>query len=127
MYRIASFMLLFLSFLPSAVKIREPILLLATNGGYGTYMGEILKTEGINEYRMDSVEDANFREAFINQFDIVVLAEPVNDPAQAVRSALIQSHSRDYLVVPVGHSKFSLSMLAYTCQAFPSSGQLLRA
>jgi hypothetical protein len=51
-----------------------PILLLATEKNYGVYTGEILKTEGFNEFQMDSLTD-NTSLDDLRKFDIVILTE----------------------------------------------------
>ena len=59
----------------------SPILLLATNEHFGTYTGQILLAEGFNEYEVDSIGGANVDETFLQQFNVVILAQPaVTDP-----------------------------------------------
>jgi hypothetical protein len=55
--------------------ITEPILILATNAGYGTYTAELLKTEGFNEYRIDSLSDPGLTLKRLKRFDRIILAE----------------------------------------------------
>jgi hypothetical protein len=52
-----------------------PILLLATDADFGTYTGEILRAEGFNEFRTDSLSDEKITQAFLRQFDLVILTE----------------------------------------------------
>ena len=65
-------------------KPGKPILILATETGFGTYTGEILKTEGFNEFKIDSLTDAKVTLSYLKKFDLVILAEselglPVKD------------------------------------------------
>ena len=53
----------------------EPILILATHIGFGTYTAEIMKAEGYNEFCLDSVTSRKFSVAYLRQFDHVVLGE----------------------------------------------------
>jgi hypothetical protein len=52
-----------------------PILVLATNVNFGTYTAEILKAEGFNEYKIDSLTDTKVTTSYLNQFDVVILGE----------------------------------------------------
>lgn len=57
-----------------------PILILATDNGFGTYTGEILKTEGWNEFAMDSLTSKNVTAKYLNKFELIILAESKIDP-----------------------------------------------
>lgn len=59
----------------AAVYKDHPILLLATSSEYGTYTGEILKTEGFNEFQLDSLSGPKISLPYLNRFDVVILAE----------------------------------------------------
>jgi hypothetical protein len=52
-----------------------PILVLADDSGFGSYTGEILKAEGFNEFRLDSLEGNKLTSNGLNKFDIVILAK----------------------------------------------------
>lgn len=52
-----------------------PILVLATDKNFGSFTGEILKTEGFNEFQMDLVTDAKITLKYLNKFDVVILTE----------------------------------------------------
>jgi hypothetical protein len=52
-----------------------PILVLATNASFGSYTCEILKTEGFNEFKLDSLTDVNISLQYLKQFDIVILGK----------------------------------------------------
>ena len=52
-----------------------PILVLATNDNFGLFACEILKTEGFNAFRLDSLGDAGVTLKYLKQFDIVILGE----------------------------------------------------
>jgi hypothetical protein len=57
-----------------------PVLLLATDAGFGTYTAEILKTEGFNEFAVDSLSDEKVSASYLNKFDMVILAESNINP-----------------------------------------------
>ena len=59
-----------------------PILLLATQDNFGLYTREILKTEGFNDFKTDSLTSAQITLDYFNNFDIVILAETSVTPAQ---------------------------------------------
>jgi hypothetical protein len=52
-----------------------PILVLATDENYGSYTCEILKAEGFSSFVKDSITSSQISEAYLNSFDIVILAE----------------------------------------------------
>lgn len=52
-----------------------PILLLATDAEFGTYTAEILKTEGFNEFQLDSLSDVNVTDQYLKKFDMVILGK----------------------------------------------------
>jgi hypothetical protein len=58
----------------AATNAHDPILVLATDRNFGSFTGEILKTEGFNEFRMDSLTDKT-KLSYLKKFDVVVLAE----------------------------------------------------
>ena len=58
----------------AAANAHDPILVLATDRNFGSFTGEILKTEGFNEFRMDSLTDKT-KLSYLKKFDVVVLAE----------------------------------------------------
>jgi len=63
----------------AAGNAHDPILVLATDRNFGSFTGEMLKTEGFNEFRMDSLTDKT-KLGYLKKFDVVVLAEtPVTD------------------------------------------------
>jgi hypothetical protein len=66
---------IFIGSLVSNAKSIDPILVLATNTNFGTYTGEILKTEGFNEFQMDSLTNPDVSLNYLKQFDVVILAE----------------------------------------------------
>jgi O-glycosyl hydrolase len=55
---------------PSAV----PILILATDEGFGTYTGQILKTEGFNEFVLDSLNGPRVNASYLRKFDVIILS-----------------------------------------------------
>jgi hypothetical protein len=60
----------------------SPILVLATNAGFGTHTAEILKTEGFNEFQLDSLSDKKITKAYLEKFDLVILAETNVGPSE---------------------------------------------
>ena len=52
-----------------------PILVLATDENYGSYTCEILRAEGFTSFIKDSITSSQISEAYLNSFDIVILAE----------------------------------------------------
>jgi len=55
-------------------KRSVPILVLATDEGFGTYTGEMLKAEGLNEFIIDSPGSSKINSSYLDQFDLVILA-----------------------------------------------------
>ena len=65
-------------FLEISCKEQEPlspILILASEADFGTYTGEILRTEGYNEYDIKSIASGDITPAFLHQYDIVILSQ----------------------------------------------------
>lgn len=56
-----------------------PILIIASDSDFGTYTGEILKTEGLNEYLIEPLTGGNITASYLEQFDVVILAEYILD------------------------------------------------
>lgn len=56
-----------------------PILILTTSNNFGTYMGEILKAEGFNEFIVDSIDSEKISKSSLSRFDHVILAGQVTD------------------------------------------------
>jgi hypothetical protein len=52
-----------------------PILLLATNTDFGSYTGEILKTEGFHEFETDSLSGISVNFEYLRNFDVVILGK----------------------------------------------------
>jgi len=57
-----------------------PLLLLATDTGFGVYTAEILKAEGFNEIAVDSLAGEKVTPSYLTQFDLVILAESKINP-----------------------------------------------
>ena len=56
-------------------NLHYPVLVLATDKNFGTFTGEILKTEGFNEFQMHSITDVRVTLKYLKKFDIVILTE----------------------------------------------------
>ena len=63
----------------SGPDARVPILLLARQENFGTYIGEILKAEGFNEFTVDSISSGKINGSYLDQFNLVVLADQESD------------------------------------------------
>lgn len=61
---------------------KNPILLLVTNTGFGSYTEEILKTEGFNEFKTDSLSGISVSLKYLQNFDLVILGKTTVTPAQ---------------------------------------------
>ncbi len=61
----------------------SPVLLLAKQNNFGLYTAEILKAEGFNEFRVDSLESKRISKYTLSKYDLVILSEPVTDPVAA--------------------------------------------
>jgi hypothetical protein len=59
----------------SGKKTDAPILLLSTDANFGSYTGEILRTEGFNAFKTDSLNGDNVTTLYLRQFDLVILTE----------------------------------------------------
>src|SRR5687768_15056525 len=60
-------------------RASSPILVLASQNNFGLFTGEILKTEGFNDFKIDSLGTSQITTEYLAGFDIVILAEtPVN-------------------------------------------------
>ena len=69
-----------------------PILILATDADFGTYTGEILKAEGWNEFKLDSLTSAKVSATYLNTFDLVILAESkVSLPAKKMLCEFVKN------------------------------------
>ena len=60
----------------------SPILLLATQDNFGLFTAEILKTEGFNDFVVDSLEGNHINAHRLQQYDIVILAETSLEDSQ---------------------------------------------
>ena len=59
----------------------NPILILASNTGFGTYTAEILKAEGFNEFLLESPDSIKLTPSYLKKFDLIILAECKIEPA----------------------------------------------
>lgn len=70
----------------------HPVLVLATAKNFGYFVGEILKTEGFNGYQLDSLTGGRITLKYLQQFDIVILAETaLNSKQQKMLSRYVKS------------------------------------
>ncbi len=74
--------LIFTGSLSAAYYSKYPILVLAADEHFGFFTGEILKTEGFNAFRMDSITDSKISPGYLKKFDIVILTEMVLNETQ---------------------------------------------
>lgn len=61
------------SFLPAAAQQKMPILILGADQQFAAYTGEILRTEGFNEYMIRDWDPTTVDLAWLETFDIVIL------------------------------------------------------
>ncbi len=74
----------------AADNAHYPILVLATDRNFGSFTGEILKTEGFNEFRMDSLTDKT-KLSYLKKFDVVILAETaVTNPQMEMLASYVK-------------------------------------
>ena len=59
----------------AAGNMHYPILVLAADNKFGSFAGEILKTEGFNEFQIDSPTDAKVTLKYLKKFDVIILTE----------------------------------------------------
>jgi hypothetical protein len=52
----------------------SPILVLASSEGFGSYTGEILKAEGLNEFDLARTSDSTIDLKYLRNYDVVILA-----------------------------------------------------
>ena len=65
-----------------AVPAELPILVLASERGFGTYTGEILKAEGLNLFQIESPPAQKMNLPYLGAFDVVILTEATLDAVQ---------------------------------------------
>lgn len=53
----------------------SPILVLATDNKFGSFTCEMLKTEGFNEFEMDSIKDIKITLKYLKNFDVIILPQ----------------------------------------------------
>jgi len=58
----------------TASYAQHPILILSGPKSYGPYVGELLKTEGFNEYQLETLANEKINTGFLQKFDVVILA-----------------------------------------------------
>lgn len=69
-----------------------PVLLLATDAEFGTYTAEMLKTEGFNEFQIDSLSDVNVTHQYLKKFDVVILGKsPVTQTQKSMLSEYVKA------------------------------------
>jgi len=69
-----------------------PVLLLATDKDFGSYTAEILKTEGFNEFAVDSLSGEKVTSSYLAQFDLVIMAESKID---SVKLSMIREYVKN--------------------------------
>src|SRR5688572_7716040 len=63
-------------------KGSSPILLLAGQQNFGLFTAEILKTEGFNDFKLDSISNPAVTKDLVEKFPVVILAETSVNAAQ---------------------------------------------
>jgi hypothetical protein len=71
---------------------RTPILILATDNGFGTYTQEILRTEGFRGFEVDSLNSRKITDAYLEKFDLVILTEsPVDQKGKQMMEGYVEN------------------------------------
>lgn len=82
-------------------NLNPPILVLATNTGFGTYSGEILKAEGFNEFQTDSLSDKKVTLSYLQEFDVIILGKTsVTETQKKMLSEYVKSGGNLIAFVP---------------------------
>lgn len=82
---------LFTTLSDGKVYAQQPILVLARENTYGPYTGELLKTEGFNEYLIENFTNDRISPAFLKKFDVVILTNsPLTDQQSSVLGAYVK-------------------------------------
>ncbi|MGC1244125.1 MAG: hypothetical protein WA874_21220 [Chryseosolibacter sp.] len=69
-----------------------PILVIASQENFGLYTAEILRTEGFNAFRLDSLRDKKITPDYLQGFDIVILtATQVEDHERALLQDFVRN------------------------------------
>ncbi len=69
----------------------SPILLLGTQKNFGLFLGEMLKTEGFNDFKTDSLNNPKVSLEFLKTFDVVILASTaVTDRQQQMLTRYVE-------------------------------------
>ena len=80
---------------------QNPILVLAAEGSYAAYTGEILRTEGFNEFEIYDVDDPAITASRLKDYDIVILtAMKVNDRAVAKLTSYVETGGNLIVFMP---------------------------
>ena len=66
-----------------AAETNHPILVLASNAHFGSYIGEILKAEGFAEFEILPFTNNKISLKYLKDFDIIILAETISGSMQA--------------------------------------------
>ena len=66
---------LFITKISYAGSTQYPILVLAADNKFGSFAGEILKTEGFNEFQIELHTAARVTLKYLKQFDVIILTE----------------------------------------------------
>jgi hypothetical protein len=69
---------------------RSSILVLATSQGFWTYLGEILKAEGFNDFQMESPVAPGVTAGYLREFDVILLAAEQAQRIPAIQSFLLR-------------------------------------
>ena len=86
----------------------NPILIIASHSGFGTYTAEILKAEGFNAFEIESPNSKALTLAHFKQFDHVILAQGSIDTALAEK---LEQYVNDGGNLIAFRPDFSLSLL----------------
>ena len=77
--------------LSCSAKPESPILVLGTQN-FGSYTGEMLKTEGFNAFQIDSFSGNRITPVYLRKFDVVILPEStVSESQKEILSGFVRS------------------------------------
>lgn len=82
-------------------KGTNPILILSADSSYAAYTGEILKTEGFNEYELHSFNNASITSKQLKKFDVIILTSmQLHDNQAAVLIAYVKDGGNLIVFMP---------------------------
>lgn len=103
---------------------KNPILVLGEPGHFDQYAGEILKTEGFNEFKIEALTNESLLVSHLQQFDLVILTSATLTEQQAANLASYVKEGGDLIAFRPGEKIAHLFGIQKTKEAI-SNGYLL--